>query len=514
MSELKAKKELVINANPRIRSYTYHCFFHAIVSGEDKVSKTPAKVSVKDFMNYKWEEQADQLSHTKEGNTITYTANEWNLAMNHCFYRECQEKDEIEIQIEKQMYANAWGAINVFITNEEQTDMLNDDQYRYRLGNFCKEGVYLRINNKDIVSLARREETPFTLIIRKDGKQYTSIYKRNEEERVLNTWVDSSEAGKKRIGFEVKLNNNDFYEWYYAHYIQIYGDLDSNSIRIDYLVNPLKNWYTYESNYFIQYRTINREMIPAFGMNTLEYVKACINAEQYVEMWLNENFMDQIEGEGITPHIHQNLVYGYDDEKRILKVLRTKLGIPTLVTMRYEDFESDMNYCDRYKLIVPTSYSPEYSVYEITPKYLVYILKAYYDSTDMSMGLEHCALYGSKQWGIQMLRKLMTPKGLEVMLNDIRVSHLLYERATCMKERIEYLTARKIITEEEKKQVDPEINEAIRITSVIRNLVLKQRFVENMAYASRVKERLEELYRLEKNYLPKLIHILEEKIVH
>ena len=120
----------------------------------------------------------------------------------------------------------------------------------------------------------------------------------------------------------MKLENNAFFEWYFAHYIQIYGDILSNSIRLDYLVNPIKNWYTYETNNFTQYRTIDREKISVFGLSILEYVKACINAEQYVEIWLNEGFMDRINGKPGDVHIHQNLIYGYDDDMGVLNVLR------------------------------------------------------------------------------------------------------------------------------------------------------------------------------------------------
>ena len=108
------KKKLVINSEPRIRSYTYHCFYHAIISGEDKVSRIPAIVVTKDFSSYTWKEQMDQLDWVREGDTITYQANKWNIGMNHCFYRECQEIDEINIQVDKQIYANAWGGYQCF----------------------------------------------------------------------------------------------------------------------------------------------------------------------------------------------------------------------------------------------------------------------------------------------------------------------------------------------------------------------------------------------------------------
>ena len=132
----------------------------------------------------------------------------------------------------------------------------------------------------------------------------------------------------------------------------------------------------------------------------MEYVKACINAEQYVEMWLNEGFMDRINGKPGDVHIHQNLIYGYDDDMGVLNVLRTKNGIPTLVTLRYEEFESRDNFCERYQIIVPTQYRPEYIAYELTPEYLIHLLKSYYESKNLYYDLKFCAEYSNKTWGM------------------------------------------------------------------------------------------------------------------
>ena len=358
----------------------------------------------------------------------------------------------------------------------------------------------------------QREEEPFSLILRKNGRRYEFFYKKDGEEQLVWAWEDEQDREKKWIGFEVKLNNSDFYEWYYSHYINVYGDIDSPAIRMDYFANPMRNWYLYETNHFTQYRTIERQKISCFGQSVLEYIKSCIDAGHYVEMWLNEGFMDREDGKPGPQHIHQNLIYGYSDEQQQLLVLRTYYGKPTRVTLQYDEFESPDNFCKRYNLIVPTAYVPEYMAYEITPEYLLYSLKSYYESQNLEMSMRHCAIYYNKHWGIEMLLQLMTEKGLDIMLNDIRVSHLLYERAGCMQERIAYLVARKILTEEEAKQLEPDIGKAYQVASKIRNIVLKQRFAQDNAYKARVKEKLEELYALETSYLPEFIGILERKI--
>lgn len=515
VNEMKIKK-LHINSKPRIRTYTYHSFFHAIISADDKVSNIAAKIHIKNFDNYTWSEQKEELSYTRCGDTIIFKANKWNTGMNHCFWRKCLENDEIELKIEKQLFSNSWGAINIFITDNNQINMLEDDEYTYRLGNFCKDKIYLRINNSQIEMKNIEFEEPFSLIIQKKRNEYIAKIRKDNYEVKLNTWVSDDINKNMRIGFEIKLNNNAFYEWYFSNYIEIHGNITSSSpIPIDFLFNYRKNWCTYHTNYFVEYHTFNRNSISEYGMTVLEFVKASINLNQYVEMWLNENYLDDIKGEGIKPHIHQNLIYGYDDNDEILYVMQMKSGIPRLVKMKYKDFMKEDNFSEKHKLIVPTSYDPDYMVYELDPKYIAYILQVYIESIDMSMGMHHCIMDGQRTWGIELLKELNTESGLKCILSDIRVSHLLYERSHCMKERLEYMFARNIITLEELNSILPYVDKTIDITSIIRNLVLIKRYRKESTnlnkYIEKIKCHLCMLYDYEKKYVQIFINVLNSK---
>ena len=204
MNTLPLVKKLNINTKPTVRTYTHHGFYNAIASNSDRLSTNVANIVVSDFSYYKWNIQNADLSYTQEKNVLSFISNEWHTNMNICFWRECQENDEIYIKITKQLYSNIWGAINLFITSETQEDMLFDDKYEYRFGNFCKDGIYLRINNKNIDIPKFNYSYPIELKIVKKGNRITSFIRFNEEydEREINSWdITKDDDYKRKIGF-------------------------------------------------------------------------------------------------------------------------------------------------------------------------------------------------------------------------------------------------------------------------------------------------------------------------
>lgn len=503
------KNKLIINENPYIRSYTYHGFFHAIISGNNKVGNNIAHVNIKNINDYSWEIQNEQVTYSIEGNNLYFTSNEWNTNMNICFWRHCLDYDEIEISIEKQLYSNVWGAINIFITSCDQQDMLCDDEYIYRLGNFNKEGVYLRINNITEKIPSIHMIYPLTLRITKKDKTINAYYIHNNELMLLNTYNYTGDKSKFKIGFEIKLGNNSYYEWLFTNYIQTYGNINSIT-SIDFLWNPHKNWNTYTTNYFLDYNIENIDAIQSYGLTLLKFIKKTIDLSRYIEMWLNENILDNKEDiDGA--HFHQNLIYGYDDEKKILNVLQFVNGIPTEREMKYIDFSSERNINQEYKNIIVITYNPDYVNYEVSLKYLVNILIEYYHSINTSSKMQHLFMSPNTSFGIKLLDDFLSDKGIDTILFDVRVSHLLFERARCMKDRVEYFKIRNLLDQEQYLSLIDSVNLNLNNTMILRNLVLKYKLKNNLPCKNTIKKILNNIKETECKYIPLLINYLSEK---
>lgn len=507
-----------INLAPLIKTYTYHCFFHSIISAPDKVNTDVAEVYVKDFENYHWEQQADRLSwkYCSEKKTLFFEAGKWNLGMNHCFWRECKDDDSIEIGIISQLFSSSWGAINIFVTNATQEDMLNDDAYIYRFGNFCKEGLYVKYNNNFIQMWDLGQCGNKHLLIRKHGDTCQAVLVDGASELILHTGVINSNE-ELRVGFEIKLNDNVFYEWFFSNYIDFKMYPGPREISMDFLFNNEKNWNTYQSNYFLDYNIIYRKWISEKSdtQSVLNFVKAGLDRGLYVEMYLNENYYDGLDKEGRKPHIHQNLVYGYDDEKEILNVLNVTDGYPKEKEMLYEDFIKKDNFSDRLDEIVFTHYNPDYTHYKLDIHYLIHIMQKYLDSEDIDMELHHLSASEGFLWGVSGLEFMLTKEGEQYLVQDIRISYLLRERADCMIQRLSYLQAKGILSEEEKEAISIDAEKAKKHIEVICSLVLirKNKHKKGIEYdvTDRVMKQFEQYIQCEKEYISTFIRILKNK---
>jgi len=428
--------------------------------------------------------------------------------MNICFWRQCLEEDEIEIKIERQIYSNIWGAINIFVANSEQKDMLLDDEYIYRLGNFCKDGVYLRINNRSKSIPKLKKKLPLVLKIVRQGDCFSSYCKWEENEVLLNTWKYTSENGfGLRIGFEVKLNDNAFFDWKFSNYIQIWGDLDKEGVKIDYMWNPKKNWYTYTTNYFLDYNVENNESIACYGVSRLEYVKRSIEANRYIELWINEDILDGVRRTQ-NGHFHQNLIYGYDDYREELYVLQYVNGYPKEQKMSFEMFESEENISDVFDKIVTISYNPDYAGFELSCDYIKIIMNDYLKSINTELTMRHLLKGVNVQHGIKILDSYLTDKGIIMVMEDFRISYLLYERTKCMQERIEYFYEKGIFDAKQYNMLIEKVDKACEITKSIKNLVVLNLVKKREKCKEKIVYNIQKLKILEEDYIAQIIRYL------
>ncbi|MBP5223468.1 MAG: hypothetical protein J6Z35_09965 [Lachnospiraceae bacterium] len=512
---MEKKKKLLINTDPAVRTYTFHGFFHAITAAKDKVDTLAAEISVEKFEDYVWNQQTDRLECCYDGQDgrIRFLSNQWNIGMNHCFWRKCDKEDRIEIEIHKQLFSGSRGAINLFIADGSFQDMTDEEHYLFRFGNHCRDGFYVNCKGAE-TGVADNEDEDRHLILEIKEGVCRAILSGQSGERVMYT-EKIEDTCDPVIGFEIRLNNNEYYEWMYSNYIEVCVVPGRYEQMIDYLFNSVKNWIPYQSNHFLDYWFYPKKMIDGYPDNraVLDFVKKCLNKGIYVEMLLEEQFLF---GEDSEPFVHHDMIYGYDDERRELNVFNLTLGRPLELTMRYEDFLTDRNLKTRLQEIILVMYHPDDIPYRLDCRYLADMTRKFLDSTDVNMGLRHSLMNIPEAiWGIAALEYLATEEGSEALIKDIRISHLLYERSVCMMNRIEYLTERKILSKEEKDALCPMVERANKLTYMIRTfaLIAEEKRKKNAEYkmAANVKKAVKDLIQIEREYMTLFHKILLSK---
>lgn len=502
------KKILPINPNPYIRTYTHHGYHNAIISSPDKVSvgsHKVAQVKVSNYNNYTWNVQNDDLQYKVDNdNNFIFFSNKWDINMNAAFWRPCNNFDEIEISIHHQMNTNVWASITVFLTDNSRDVMTNiDSSYVIQCGNFSKDGLYYRVNADPHVKILSTPSLPLNIRLLKMGERIAVQYYNSKMTKKEILIIDAiTQYPLKRIGFAVDLGCNNYYEWLFSNYINFYVNTN-HSMPIDYLCNVHKDWTLHTNNYFLDFITETEDEINSLGFSLLEYIKKMINLNRYIEILVNDNLhLGGTDSNGA--HFHQNLIYGYDDELQQFHLLYYKNGIIKSTAMTYKDFLSERNYIADRKIYI-IKYNPGYEAFKLDPKHVLQLLQEYRDSNNIS---HYEPLYTSQyHFGISGLQYLIEHDTDSILIKDVRIGYMIYEHSICTRDRIEYFFYKNILSGDEYVQLYNMALEECELTSITKNLIIKQHLQKNYD-TIKVRAKIIEILEMEKNLINQMIEIL------
>ena len=464
-------KKLPINKDPYLRTYTHHGYLHAILSAEERVqhlNETVALIAVKKFSDYQWDIQNEGLIvETNSEGVISIKANKWNTNMNASFFRQSLLYDEMEIDIYKQIYTNVWGSIFVFCATKGKKCLTDfDSSYLFTYGRMAKDGIFYRIGTQNHIVLCNAPVLPVRIRMIKQASmlciEYSDIAGNIKKRIELKEFSQNCDL----VGFCIELRNNSYYEWLYSNYINLYIN-EKKGIPIDFLCNNQKDWHYNTFNYFLDYSIVTQKDLQALCITELDYIKRMIEAEHYIELLINDNIH---RGNYNVKKFHQDLIYGYSDEKKCLFVLYYINGKIGLGKMSYDDFESKYNYLKDRKIYL-LKYNPGYEEYKLSVKHLIQVFKEYSSSVNYSNYESENS--GHSYFGIEALRRLQSSEGYKLLVSDIRVSHLLYEHSKLNNDRIEYLYYKNVIDNSNYERIHNLTCKTLDTSLILRNLILK-----------------------------------------
>ena len=505
------KKILPISTTPYLHSYTQHGFFHAITGTDDKVchdtNDSIAEIIVNDFEKTEWQIESDQLNYIVDApNKLTFKTNKWNVGMNMAFWRPCQKNDKLSVRINKQLYSNAWSAIAVFITTYDKSDLTKLNSYMISVGHFEKDGVFYSTEKGIHNRVNSGYEKPLDLtIIRENNNIYMEyknatssinrfkIYELNNEEDYI-------------IGFSVNLGNNVYYEWTFSNYIQLFAR-PNDAIPLDYIVNVHKDWCIYTSNPLMDYHRFRKQDLEVLKITLLDFVKLQIDLENYVEMELDDVTMHGISYGELTQFFHQNLIYGYDDDKRVLNTLFYYNGRIEEGTITYENFSSEKNNGGSQFLYM-MHYNPCSEHFALYTKRLIQLYKEYRDSKNMV--LYEPFYEDGFMVGISCIKYFTTGEGIKNLYYDVRISYLMYEKTLCDLDRIEYLHFRNLLSKEEYEEISNLLREKIAIIEKLIKGVIKK-IKGGRIKIEKLSSFLKDIEESEEKFIDRIIDVLEKE---
>lgn len=502
------KKELPISITPSITSYAYYALPLSIIEAEDKIGQIVATFDIIGAKENDWHEIGDWGC---EGNRWFVTDNSaYGQECNACLYRSISgEDDYVHILVNSQRYSGPWGAINLFLTDDKENVLLGDNEYLCRFGSFVYDGIHMYARGKE-----KKIKEPdigrgtFELVLHKSG-QFVEVYAGQKALKMLGrTELPMSGDKELYIGIQVKHENNTFYPWFYSNFIALSCDVNCTHRRLDYLTLS-KHWEFYAAEYFLDINSFRAEEILDLG--GVKYIKKCINRQKYCELKIDQYYLKGREEYGEEHHLHQNLIYGYDDrQKCFLLIGYQNDGKIAKFLLSYKNFEKSIRHYAEEN-VKTLHYAEDGHSYLFQPLYVRKMLQEYLNSLNSSISTEFILPQDDRKYGLAIYDGLMSEQGIKVLLSDRRVSYLLWEHKYHMKGRIDYLTAQGIFSKEERESLQKDMTEILDITFNLRNMIQKYQMRPEKTDTELLKKWLSDIKKKEQHLLEKLLKLWRVK---
>lgn len=490
------KQKLPINIDSVMTSYSYYAFPQCIITAKDRIGNLIAEFTILDSPKTDWKPAGNIQQKGNTDSWMVISTDQYREDCNGCIYRKIEPEDHISIQVDFQQYTEPWAAINLFITDNTDNILLGDIDYLCRFGHFKYDGTSLYINGEYQHIHKKRLYTPYNLVLAKKGNSFDVYAGENRAECLASQNLNLPDDKELYIGVQVKHRENSVYPWIFSNFIQLSSDITNLDRRLEFHYGTLKHWDCNLFHYFLDTNRYNADDILSLG--GLKYIKNCLNKGKYIETKLDQYYIADREEYHNFHHLHQNLIYGYDDRIKYLYIVGyTNNGKLVKTKIKYADAVKSIKQNKNILFKIITYEQDSYPM-DFDPDYVKQMIQQYLDGTNSSKMLQHIIPASKRTYGIKIYDELTTDQGIEVLISDRRIAHVLWEHKLCMAERINYITAKGFLTPETGCDLNQKMKELANQIFDLKNILLK--------YQKRPEKTN---YELIKNYLKKIQ--LEEK---
>lgn len=510
------KKILQISDNPFPMCYSNDAVISSILTNNSLMDENIAIIS-----DIKYNEQKIDIEY-KSFNGIVQK----NIGDNYCFYAEKfsdeingilyhkASKDEyvdFSFHVSKQVYWHPWASVGVFVDNKIN---LNSNMSNWKETNklfVCGKTGLIHFNTETVTDFydMKVSTNEYWLRVKYYSNSIIWLYSSDGDiwNEIMAETVDFS--GNVFVGIIIDYRYAAYYDWFFSHYLNITYSLPiSKSIDgtpTEYYTEIQKNYDPFIIHPFLQFNKI-----PSFFVknDVLSHFKDAINNNSYIEMLLDEYFISNRNAYGRYHYFHSNLVYGYDDEKNIIYLLGhdTKKRYTT-TEVSYENLILAFKKQERYINYISVDYP--YSPYKLNIDKVNEIIRNYVLSTNLSEQYVNISGERSRGFGFSIYDQIIN-EDMQVLLDDIRISHFLYEHKCILSMFVRFLYFRKFIKHEDYIELSKMFDNIENKALILRNLILKNS-MSSQKNIHKIRSILEELKNNEKLGLNILISALNNQ---
>lgn len=497
------KRKLGINIDSVMTSYSYYAFPQSIITADERIGSKIAEFTVLESLRDEWNTVGDIAYSVLKKSWCVVSEDRYRRNCNGCIYRKMEEEDYLSIRVDFQQYTEPWGAVNLFISHGKENILLGDNEYPCRFGHFLYDGVSLYTNGECQNVPKEKLEAPYHFVLSRRGNRVEVYAGKNKARQVAIRELELPGDGDLYIGVQVRHEENSVYPWLFSNYIQLSCDVANRDKRLEFHYGITKHW---DCNIFHYFLDTNRyETSDILEMGGVKYIKKCLGRGKYLETKLDQYYISERDEYHSYHHLHQNLIYGYDDQKRCFmlvgydrngKLVKTQIG--------YADLRESLKR-NRKGLFQVITYRQDGYHFRFHAGYVRKMIQEYLDGVNSSEMMQHMAPIVDRSYGMEIYDELVSDRGIEVLISDRRVAHVLWEHKLCMAERIAYLTVIGVLEPRDGMELEHTMKELADKVFDLKNILLKYQRRPEKTDADLIKQYLEVIKSGEKKCLEKLL---------
>lgn len=426
----------------------------AICSSEEYLAETLTVISdlrlnsvLMDVCSFS--ENSKNLHIQFKNNEIFVTANKYDSKLKSYLYFRAQSNTELSFKVNFQVPTSPWACISAFCS--ESMDFMNEDDKSnnvYQFGRFVKRGFYY-CYKEDFSLLDIQDDIhygEYSMKIIYDGEVIRFFTSYDSDDWCLLLEKKVILPSDFVCGITIDFNEFTYYNWLFSRHIQIVCEKQfANGGRpIDYFYadsrSGIERHNPFIKEYCIPQRLINVEDKESF----FSFVKSSIDNYQYVDLCLNEFYINMRSAYKRYNFMHYSLVYGYNEATQSLHILgyddNHKLNVSVVsvsdVFYGFINANGEDIYLRKY-------YLPDYNE-KLNVKEMINEFSDYLSGIDSAERYPYtCQSRPSCCFGIDVYDNIsQSDENLLYLYRDLRIPYFIYESKALLKERILFLSRR------------------------------------------------------------------------
>lgn len=498
------KTELLIETNPNIRAYPQYAFLDAIINNQNTNADKLCSIFVCNNASFNWEYKNLNSKVDVSDGMISIYRNGYGIQTNGKFHCECKEFQEIIFHIPYMQYTNVWDGITFFCKTDKAIA-------GYEFSVYCCGDWRLDVNGKNVYYQnnkyeseipkwfrVQRDNNIIRLSCSLDGIHWT----------VLNnaTALDMP-TNKIFIGFDVRLCENQYYKWLCNNFIQIKFNKKGGK-PIDYAGFINRDWKNYSVHPLVKFSYDKNKMIKTRGL--WNYIVENISNGRYMEIWLDEYYVEGTTAYQKHSFVHESLIYGFDDQTNKVKLMPFKAGKPTLTEVPINILEQAWEKANGLNHIINTfEFCPDGNGYSIDLEHIYKSLEFYLQGKNPLADIKYTAQSEEGVFGKKIYKEILEDsENRKLFLGDRRIAYLMKEHKKCMLFRIIYLHEYGVLAEKQYLCLAEQMRNIEKKATIIMNLVIKNSMVSTEKAQESIWKYMKELDSMEEKCYQNLINEL------